>query len=55
VITLKSTAENMNCKQGEVYSILYVVDDLGRRHSGQRLLEGTAHKLRVLFHYIQKC
>jgi hypothetical protein len=45
VITLKSTAENKNCKQG-VYLILTVADNLGRRHSGLRLLEGTAHKLR---------
>ena len=55
VIILKSTAENMNAEQEEVYSILYVVDDLGRRESGKRLLEGTAYKLRVFFQYIHKC
>ena len=54
MITLKSTAENINYKQG-VYLILTVADNLGRRHSGQRLLEGTAHKLRGLFDNLQKC
>jgi hypothetical protein len=54
VITLKSTAEYINRKQG-VYSIHSVADNLGRRHSGQRLLEGTAHKLIVLFNNLQKC
>ena len=45
VIILKSTAENINCKQGEVYSILSVADDLGKRHSGQRILEGRIFSL----------
>ena len=54
VITLKSTAENINCKQG-VYSILSVADNLGRRHSVQKILECTAYKLRGLFDNLQKC
>lgn len=53
--TLKSAGESTNSKHGENYSILSVADDLGRRHSCQKILDGTAHNFRVFFQYLRKC